>query len=503
MSWEYRIPDSCADWFAYSKSAMLSFLPIFPLAQAVPIPVPPPSPVPIEIPTPPPIVEPQIVVEPQEVRPLPGQLNQIPVFNSNSPEVVLSEGILLSTFPGTNKAFPAAHLNYTFSGMFEIFSHHIARTRTPGENRPMYKGILVSNPGRRVVTLDIMQAVSYINPDAPFIDLPPMVDNATGNYFSGPGSRVMTDILRGVHQAIFPQQIVLMPGDTKLLASIPIPLSNTRSSLMRVRSSGPVHLASLAMHARPEIVVEDDNPLLDPFLPLDKRKTAKTTLRPPSMAEWEQLLQSGNVVFPRDRVPTPPRQTDGNIIYGRVAGVAIGSKWSGEIVDRPGKNYLTIPQSGKAFSYALSTVPQNTLGTRQVQSAPLAVRYPDTAYQAHGNYGVHYNLTLPLYNPSSRERTVELMIQTPLKQENRSDQLAFYEPVAQQPVFFRGTVQISYRDDQALPRTRMVHLVQRRGQRGNPLVTLRLPPQQRRLVQVDFLYPPDATPPQVLTLRSW
>lgn len=43
------------------------------------------------------------IVQPQQVRPLPGQLDKIPVFNSNSPELILNEGILLSTFPKTNK----------------------------------------------------------------------------------------------------------------------------------------------------------------------------------------------------------------------------------------------------------------------------------------------------------------------------------------------------------------------------------------------------------------
>lgn len=44
--------------------------------------------------------------------------------------------------------------------------------------------------------------------------------------------------------------------------------------------------------------------------------------------------------------------------------------------------------------------------------------------------------------------------------------------------------------------------MQRRGQRGEPLALLRLQPGERRLVKVDFLYPPDATPPQVLTINT-
>jgi hypothetical protein len=50
--------------------------------------------------------------------------------------------------------------------------------------------------------------------------------------------------------------------------------------------------------------------------------------------------------------------------------------------------------------------------------------------------------------------------------------------------------------------TRYLHLVQRRGQAGAPLIRLRMPPGNRRLVQVQFLYPPDSTPPQVLTVQT-
>jgi hypothetical protein len=47
-----------------------------------------------------------------------------------------------------------------------------------------------------------------------------------------------------------------------------------------------------------------------------------------------------------------------------------------------------------------------------------------------------------------------------------------------------------------------VHLVQKRGQPGEPLVSLNMKAGDRSLVEVDFLYPPDATPPQVLTVST-
>jgi hypothetical protein len=451
---------------------MLPFLPIFTLAQATPMPAPAP---------------PAEIVQSQEVRRLPGQLDNVPVFNSNSPELVQTEGILLSTFPPNGKSTPAAHLNFPFQGRFDIFAHHVAKALTPDDLRTLYLGIILYNPGKEPVTVDILQAASYLSqPDAPFIELPSQVDNSAGTVYAGPGDRAMSDVLRSRRQADFPAQLVIPPQQSQLLLNLPIPVRtleppiNGRSTLMRLRSDGTVYAASLAHYAP---VAPDGNE------------------RAPTLEEWQQLLDKGELAGPRDRVPTPPEATTGNIIYGRVAGVAQGSEWQAQLVDSPAVQSLNIPQPGQAFSYPLSTVPRGTFGTGQIQSARMLVRYPDTAYLANGNYGVQYSLTLPLVNPTNDTQTVALTIQTPLKEDQSQRGLRFLEPPAKQ-VFFRGTVQIRYNDDAGLPRTRYVHLVQQRGQQGEPLVTLKMPPLNQRLVQVDFLYPPDATPPQVLTVRT-
>ncbi len=453
---------------------MLPFLSIFTLAQATPMPTPAPAP-------------PTEIVQPQEVRPIPGRLDDIPVFNSNSPEVVQTEGILLSTFPSKGKSTPNAHLNFPFKGRFDIFAHHIAKPPTPEDLRTLYLGIILHNPGTQPVTVDILQAASYLSqPDAPFIELPSQVDNDSGTVYAGPGSRVMSDIVRGLRQANFPAKLVIPPKQSQMLLNLPIPVRtlepplNGRSTLMRLRSDGRVYAASLARYA-----------------PLDADGNERT----PTLEEWQQVLDKGELASPRDRSPTPPDATSSPIIYGRVAGVAQGSQWQAELVDNPTAKSLSIPQPGQAFSYGLSTLPGGKLGTAQSQSARMLVRYPDTAYFAHGNYGVQYSLTLPLVNPTNDTQTVTLAMQTPLKQDQIQGGLRFLETPARQ-VFFRGTVQIRYNDDTGLPRTQYWHLVQRRGQEGEPLVTLNIPPNDRRLVQVDFLYPPDATPPQVLTVRT-
>nr|WP_217523312.1 DUF3370 domain-containing protein [Pleurocapsa sp. PCC 7327] len=253
---------------------------------------------------------------------------------------------------------------------------------------------------------------------------------------------------------------------------------NGRSTYMRLRSNGEIYAASLAR-----------------FAPVD----AAGKERKPTLKEWENLLEKGELATPRDRAPSAPDATD-NIVYGRVAGVAQGSIWKARLLD-PAALDLTIPAQGEAFSYGLSTLEGGRLGTHQSQSAPMLVRYPDTAYEAHGNYGVQYSLTLPLRNPTQESQTVAISVQTPIKQDQLKEGLRFLEPPAQQ-VFFRGSLKISYTDDNGEYRTRYFHLVQRRGQEGEPLVTVNIPANDWRIVQVDFLYPPDATPPQVLTIKT-
>lgn len=431
-------------------------------------------------------VAPQEIVQIQQVRELPGKLDRVLVFNSNSPELVQKAGILLSTFPPSGKRAKTAHLNFPLQGRFDIFAHHVAKAPTVNNLRSLYLGIILHNPSNKLLQVNVLQGATFLSqPDAPFIELPALTENPLSKIFAGPGDRVTNTILRGQRQSL-PAYILLPPRQSRLLLNLPIPVKtldppiNGRSVLIRLQSPRPVFAASLAMYA-----------------PVDayKREIA------PTLAQWQQLLFAGSLVSPRDRAPTPPKQTTKSIIYGRVAGIAQGSQWTAQIVD-PRTAYLTIPRSRQAFSYGLSTLPLGKLGTNQVQSAPLLARYPDTAYSAHGNYGIQYNLNLPLRNNTNTSQTVTVSLQTPIKEDRLSKSgLRFLNPPASQ-VFFRGTVKVAYKDDQGLPQTRYIHLVQKRGDRGAPLVRLIMKPRDMRLVQVNFVYPPDATPPQVLTIAT-
>jgi hypothetical protein len=477
------------------------------------------------------------VIRYQEVRPLPGSLDEIPVFNSNSPEVVQQDGILLSTFPQDEMATPEAHLNYAFNGRFDIFAHHIARGVDPDDRRTLFMGVVVYNPGETPVELTIHQGVSYLSQEAPFLDLPATKLSTSDNVFAGPGSRTTTDMLRGRNQSHWPRTITIPPGHVHLLMNMPIPLrqltvpidgthpqgaiipkppvrpvtltaaedqvnpengeaaapvalrsynqrplpSNGRTTMMYLTSNGPVHVASLAKYA-------------------DLTPTGNETV--PTLRDWISILKQGGLAGPRDMPPSNPETYRfGRFYYGRVAGVAQGSKWAVNITDSPDSDVLSIPTPGNAYSYVVSSVDHNTFGTGQIQSAPMLVRYPDTAYRAHGNYGIHYNIKLPFYNPTGSEQTVAIKFQTPMQDEQLSGGLRFRRP-PEDRIFFRGTVRLRFTTTTGLENTHYVHLVQRRGQEGDPLLRLTIPAEARKDLQMDFIYPPDATPPHVITVLN-
>ena len=473
------------------------------------------------------------VIRHQEVRPLPGQLDEVPVFNSNSPELVQQEGVLLSTFPPDDMLNGEIHLNFPFEGRFDFFAHHIARGLSYDDRRTLFVGAVVYNPSSEPVTLEILQGVSYLSQEAPFNNLPSLVANPSGSVFAGPGSRTVTDILQGRNQSQWPEQVTIPPRQAYLLMNAPIPLrrlpfsvdatlppgsvlpsipvndstdtalasaappgnlptvrnrqlpSHGRSALLYLSSSGPVYVASLSMYAP---------------------QTTNGQERAPTLQEWLSLLVNGDLAGPRDIAPTDPeefRKSNQNerFFYGRVAGVAQGSQWTSRVADEPDGFELTIPEPGDSLSYVISTVDQNTFGTEQIQSAPMLVRYPDTAYRAHGNYGVHYQVLLPLHNNTDDFQRVAIKLQTPLQDETLESGLRFRRRPSDR-IFFRGTVRLRYSNGLGVTQSRYVHLVQRQGQEGETLLQLTLPPGDLRTVDVDFIYPPDATPPQVLTVTT-
>ena len=132
---------------------------------------------------------------------------------------------------------------------------------------------------------------------------------------------------------------------------------------------------------------------------------------------------------------------------------------------------------------------------------PQRAFYPGTAWAAHGNYGVEYNLAIPLRNTGSKPVQLQLALESPLKGDQAQGGLRF-NPQPGPSVMFRGTVEATGLDGDGgiAGGRRGVHLVQRVGQQGPALGTVTLAPGASRQLRVRLIYPADATPPQVLSL---
>jgi hypothetical protein len=293
--------------------------------------------------------------------------------------------------------------------------------------------------------------------------------------YAGPGSRVATELLRRHRSPLFPLSWSLPAGQLTTLTVLPLPVRgldprlNGRNLQLRLESDGEVDLATLAA-----------------FGPND---------RPPGPEEWIRLMEGG--LSPKEHQPTP-RGSTGAMIYSRVSGVQEGSRWTARVTD-PGQTSLSVQRA--PISWPISSLERGTLGTGQVQTAELRSFYPGTAWAAHGNYGVAYDISLPLRNDTPEPSVLQLAVESPLKSDQPQGGLRFNREPAR-AVMFRGTVEVSGLDGpQGRPLGRQsFRLVQRAGEQGASLGTISLAPGEERQVTVRLIYPADATPPQVLTL---
>ena len=413
----------------------------------------------------------------QQLRPLPGQLDGVLLLNDNNPELITGEGVLLSTFPANQG------LDVAVDGRFDLFSHHVYAGKPEELASTLWLAVLAQPLGTEPVTLDVISGSTSLSQGtksgqtaAPFLPLPSLMAESTTPIASGPGSRVAGDLLRGDQAPELPKQIKIDPGHASALVVLPIPVAgldpllNGRNLQLRLKSSAPVYLATVAAYG------QNDSP--------------------PSDQRWRALLSTGTR-SPKEHQPTP-RGSKGRMIYSRVSGVQIGSTWTGSLSD-PGSNTLNINEA--PISWPISSLERGDLGTNQVQTAELKRFDKGTAWAAHGNYGVEYDLTLPLRNPERSSRTVAIALESPDKRGSSNGKLQF-KPGNSGPVMFRGPIEITGLDGangRAMGRRRF-HLVLRRGQEGPQLGTVSLAPGESRRVRVRLVYPADATPPQVLTV---
>ncbi|HYP03179.1 MAG TPA: DUF3370 domain-containing protein [Cyanobium sp.] len=441
------------------------------------------------------LIAPALAAEPQSqllrrtVAPLGGGLDRVLLVNDNNPELVREAGILISSFDGARGpggralGVPGAHLNVPLTGQFDLFSHHVYAGRPENLDSTLWMAVVAAPRGSQPVQLRLLQGATALSQSvdpgqsaAPFLPLPPLMRQQGGSpVWSGPGSRVATELLNRERSPLLPRQWTLAPGRLSTLVVLPLPvrgldpLLNGRNLQMRLESSGPVDLATLAA-----------------FGPLEQ---------PPPDAVWAELLEGG--LSPREHSPSP-RGSRGPLVYSRVSGVQIGSTWTGRLTDSGGAA-LSVRRA--PISWPISSLERGSLGTGQVQTAELQAFYPDTAWAAHGNYGVEYRLSLPLINDTARAVMLQLALESPLKNDAPLGGLRFRTSPGP-AVMFRGPVEVAGLDDgrgRASGRQRF-HLVLRAGEAGPALGTISLAAGEQRLVQVRLIYPADATPPQVLSL---
>ena len=418
----------------------------------------------------------------QTVAPLPGGLDRVPMINDNNPELIKGPGILFSSFAGMGRGVPSAHLDQPLAGRFDLFSHHVYAGTPESLDSTLWLAVLAAPRGERPVRLTLLegstalsQSLDSSQPSAPFLPLPALLPQGATAVFSGPGSRVATELLRHERAPLLPQGWSLPPGNPTPLVVLPLPvrgldpLLNGRNLQMRLRSDGPVDVATLAA-----------------FGPVD---------RPPDAAVWSRLLEGP--LSPKEHSPSP-RGSTGRLIYSRVSGIQAGSRWRGRITD-PGSDSLSVRRA--PISWPISSLERGRLGTEQVQTAELTVFYPGTAWAAHGNYGVEYDLSLPLSNDTAEPVRLELALDSPIKVDRPEGGLRFRTPPSR-AVMFRGTIQVAGLDGSTDKPSglRGFHLVLRAGERGRPLGTVSLAPGEQRRLRVRLIYPADATPPQVLSL---
>ena len=420
----------------------------------------------------------QTLTRQSQVRALPGQLDDVLMVNDNNPELITGEGILVSTFP------QAPGLNVTLNGRFDLFSHHVYAGQPDQLESTLWLAVVAKPAGDAPVTLQLLdgstslsQATLKGQTASPFLPLPALMAESGTAIASGPGSKVAGDLLRGDIADELQREWQIAPGSLSSLVVLPIPVAgldpllNGRNLQLRLQSSGPVHIATIAAYGNGDKV--------------------------PGQDRWRKLLSEGRQ-SPKEHQPTP-RGARGRIVYSRVSGVQIGSTWRATLTD-PGSSHLNVEEA--PISWPISSLERGELKTGQIQTAELKAFDSGTAWAAHGNYGVEYDLTLPLRNQGSQQRTVAISLESPDKNRSGNGQLAFSSSHSG-PVMFRGPIEVSGLDgQQGRPSgRRRFHLVLRRGQEGPQLGQITLAPGQQRSVRVRLVYPADATPPQVLSLR--
>ncbi|MGE3725116.1 MAG: DUF3370 family protein [Candidatus Sericytochromatia bacterium] len=417
------------------------------------------------------------------VFPLPGGLNETWMLHSNSPERVEQSGILVSSLPPA-KLEDKRKLGVALQGEFGLFLHHVARTPPLSSSR-LYLAVVASNPAERETALKVKQGAFFRTwPEAPFYALSGIQNNDSGQIFAGAGDRLSLAWLRG-ENTIEPRAVQLPAHAHRVLLLEAVPTNplwvlqqdNALSGLFQFQSEDPVYLSTLAWVSQ--------------------------TGEPPQEKDLIQMLESGLAAGPEEAPATayisgqpPPR---GVFRYGRVAGIGNGSEWQGQL------NPLPV-EVGERVGFPIASVYLKRLGTQQNQSAPLHKRVSETAIESHGNYGLKYSLKAQLHNPDTRPRRYAIYLHNPLEVRLQPDlphqAEAIFQTSRSAAVRFRGSLLLSWKVDSADKiEESLMHQILHEGEEAGALKIFELPAQSSSELKIELVYPPDATPPQLLELQ--
>lgn len=431
-----------------------------------------------------PLPTPTLRAEELHLLPLPGGLDAQPMLVSNSPEVLLEPGMTVHTGAPARGRGGAPYLHQApLEGALRVFIHHIVKGQA-GVDAGWHLALIALNPGRQAARLRVEGGASYLSqPEAPFVALPPWQSDPWGQVYAGPGDRLGVSALMG-RSPIPPRTLELPPGAPALVWQGPVPTEvpipppvNGRSTLLALRSEGALHYAVVATRA--------------PAGPQGGH-------RPPTLADHLAHLERGRLAGPRE--PDPPAYAPTGPLpkpfrYGRVAGLAQGATWQGEV-------RLAPPPPGLRVGWPVATARANPLGTGQVQSGAMRARVEGTAWGNHGNYGVAYRMRFT-FPKGGQARRVAWALGHPkgIVGQGHLRQAQYAEPPGPGTTW-RGAILVEEGDEARCWHRRLEHLVLKAGQAPVRFHRTELPAGEARVVQLRWVYPPDATPPQLLQLEG-
>ena len=428
-----------------------------------------------------------------EIRALSGKLDALPLFNSNMPEVVPGQDgspkVLLSTLEAGGAEFPDAHLSYRFKGKFGVFIHHINK-QDQSPPKLLRLSLYAKNESAKQAHIKLLKRSTYLSqPDAPFVkDIPDLeILGESGDCqikarYAGPGDRLSYDFATGLAQKDYPKEntkvVECKPQGCNLLENLDVPTRaltpalNGRSYIGWFETDRPVRLFLISSFV-------DNAEDLGPDQPL---KLAMSIDRP----------------LPRESAKHFPSNPDakGGIIYGRVAGISKGLTFNSH-------NHIDINNKALSLAFPVSTLKGGTFGLGgSIQAAPMYRRYFDTAYRAQGNYAVYHKLSFRIENTTNSARLVKVSFACPLKKDGKNgkkEKQLYFLPgdMKTAPVFYRGSIKLS--EDK---KETYFHIVLHRGQKAESLKELLIEPYDYKDISIEFLYPPDATPPQAILFES-